>query len=134
MDGPESFQERTRLLMDQVGHGDITAGCLVDQPYAQDQHETLDYAHTHGGGPFYLGGPLFSHSVELIAELAPKVITKEGSNVQEGMIHIADTMAGYVRDNAPVLSSRLRHSAEPWVKDNGHEIYRRPSSAPREAS
>lgn len=127
------FQERTKLLIDQVGTGDLVAGCLVDQPYAQDQHETLTYRHIHGGGPRYLGGPLLANAEETIAELAKHVITKEGSAITRAMISFARTMAyDYVEKNAPRKTGHLELSGEPWVKDGNHEVFREPSRVPRQ--
>lgn len=126
-----SFFERTRYLEEQVGEGDIVAGCTVNQPYAQDQHETLTYYHDDGRAR-YLGGPLFENIVGTMQEIARRTITETGSDLEDAMKDFADTMADdYVGRQAPKKTGLLSESGEPWVTDGGVEIYRRPA-APRE--
>ncbi len=130
---PDDFFARTEHLMREVGDGKLIAGCLVDQPYAQDQHETLHYSHPRGGRARYLGGPLLENALETVESLAPHAITPEGSNIKQAFIAFSEKMADeYVLENAPILKNILRFSGEPWVKDGGNEIYRRPSAMPRE--
>ena len=129
---PDDFFERTQYLMDQVGDGDLTAGCLVDQPYAQDQHETLHYNHPRGGRARYLGGPLFENALPLMEKIAANAITRDGSDLNNTFIGISETMSEWVVTEAPRLLQILRFSGEPWVKDGGNEIYRRRSAMPRE--
>jgi hypothetical protein len=73
------FDERIDSLMRSVGTGHIVAGCTVNQPYAQNQHQTDHFRHTNGRS-HYLGGPLFEHAFELVESVARGVITPFGSN------------------------------------------------------
>ena len=133
MAGADEFVDRTLFLESEVGHGDIVAGCTVDQPYAQDQHETLDYEHPRGGRARYLGGPLLEHNLENMEYIARHVIVPLGSDLEDAMIEIAETMAyDYVGEEAPVLTTALRRSGSPWVHSNGAEVFYRPPAAPRE--
>lgn len=133
MPGADEFIERTLYLQSQVGHGDITAGCTVDQPYAQDQHETMHYKHPRGGRARYLGGPLLENNFENMEYIARHVITPTGSDLEDAMIEIAETMAyDYVGEEAPVLTTALRRSGSPWVRNNGVETFYRPPAAARE--
>lgn len=133
MGGADEFIRRTMHLDREVGDGEIVAGCLVDQPYAQRQHETMSYQHPRGGRAKYLGGPLLEQAFDTVEEIARNVITEEGSDLKGAMKDFADKMADeYVAIEAPVWKTPLRNSGEPWVKDGGMETYRRPSRAPRE--
>lgn len=123
-----TFFERIDHLDREVGHGDIIAGVTVDQPYAQDQHET-PYRHDSGVWK-YLGNPLSANAIELIMGLSRRVITVGGSDIDGGMIDIADEMSGYVLRYAPKDTTLLSRSGNPWVRSNGVEIYNKPG-APR---
>ena len=126
-----TFDERVAHLGREVGVGHIVAKCQVNQPYAQDQHETITYRHTNGRAR-YLGGPLFENAIRLVEELSDKVLTPTGSDVKGGMIDVAEWMAQQVAINAPKETGRLSESAHPSVHDNGLVIYDRPPIAPRE--
>lgn len=128
----DTFNRRMDSLMREVGIGHITAGCTVDQPYAQNQHQSVWFKHPHGGRAFYLGGPLLEHAFELLEELSRRVITPNGSMLRLGMIDIAETMARYVLENAPKETGELSLSGHPWVTDDGVIIYDRPPIAARE--
>jgi hypothetical protein len=126
-----TFDERIAHLSREVGVGYLVAKCEVDQPYAQDQHETLTYRHNDGRAR-YLGGPLFENSFGLLEDLADRVLTPTGSDVRDGMIDVAEWMAKAVLLNAPKDTGRLSESGHPTVDDNGVVIYDRPPIAPRE--
>jgi hypothetical protein len=129
------FFERIDYLDEQVGHGDITAGCLVDQIYAQNQHQNLRFHHTVGRA-HYLGAPLMENATRLMQKIARSVIDESGSHLRREMIQTAEAMAGFVRDNAPRdpdVGDVLANSGSPWVTDGGQEVYRRPPVQPREA-
>lgn len=128
-----NFDERMRYLEEQVGHGTIRAGCYVNQPYAQDQHQSVWYKHPRGGRARYLGGPLLEEIDQTITELARRAITREGSDIEDAMKDFADKMADdYVGQEAPILKNVLRQSGQPYVINNGVETYHRPARAPRE--
>lgn len=126
-----SFEQRIDELMRSVGTGHITAGCKVDQPYAQNQHQTDSFHHTNGRS-HYLGGPLLEHAFELVGEIARSAVTPFGSLISRRMIDTAEWMARAVLENAPKDTGQLSLSGNPWVKDKGVLIYDRPPLAPRE--
>jgi hypothetical protein len=134
MAGADEFIDRTLFLEQEVGDGDITAGCFVDQPYAEKQH---NYPYRHRVGQMnYLGGPLMTNAYAHIERIARKVITDYGSDLHDAMVESADEMAGYVEDNAPlgppIDPYVLRKSASPYVTDGGVETYRRPAESQRD--
>jgi hypothetical protein len=126
-----TFDERMDHLSEEVGTGSLRARCEVNQPYAQDQHETLHYRHNDGRAR-YLGGPLFENQSDLLDILARNAITPMGSNIQGGIIDVAEMLATYVLTNAPKLTGQLSTSAHPTATDNGMLIYDRPPISPRE--
>lgn len=135
MPGADEFLRRIDHLEDEVGTGDITAGCTVDQVYAQNQHENRSFRHTKGRANF-LGGPLMENSNALMQRIARSVLDREGSHLTRAMIQTAEDMAGYVTKNAPRdpdIGDVLANSGSPWVEDGSRTVYRRPPVQPREA-
>jgi hypothetical protein len=126
----QKFDRRMAHLEREVGWGKITAKCVVNQPYAQNQHQTDHFRHTNGRS-HYLGGPLLEHAFELIEGLARAAITPLGTDIHGEMVDIAETMSRYVWENAPKDTGRLSMSGHPSVSDNGRLIYDRPAIAPR---
>jgi hypothetical protein len=130
---PGDFDERMAYLEEQVGHGDITAGCDVDQAYAQNQHENRTFHHNVGRS-HYLGDPLMANAFNFVDGMARAVITEEGSRIRDEMQDIAEDMAQFVFRNAPRdpdIGDVLANSGSPFVEDDGIETYRRPPVAPR---
>jgi hypothetical protein len=127
----DTFDERIEFLDSQVGHGNLTAGCTVDQPYAQDQHETATYQHDDGVAN-YLGDPLMRNSSYLMESIALATITEAGSRLAAAMRDVADEMVGYVAKYAPTgpdepregdIVGRLAGSGHGWVDDGGVRVY-----------
>lgn len=136
MAGAEEFVERTHFLESEVGDGGITAGCLVDQPYAQDQHETF-YQHPRGGRMNYLGGPLMENATDLVQHVANNVITEYGSDLHDAMKDVAREMAyEYVLNEAPlgppIDEYILRLSGSPYLIEDGVETWRVPAVSDRD--
>lgn len=117
--------DRLEQLIHAVGDGDIEARCVVDQPYAQDQHENMEYRHPRGGRARFLGGPLVEQADHLMGVVAESLVTPEGTDIVGGMTRVAETMSGFVEDNAPRLNEVLRYSGHPQVVDNGQVVYDR---------
>lgn len=134
MAGADEFVQRIDELSQQVGTGRITAGCLVDQIYAQNQHQNMTFHHTVGRS-HYLGGPMLENQAYLMMRIAQSIIDEGGSHLKREMINVADTLAGYVFKHAPRdpdVGDVLANSGSPYVVDGGIEIYRRPPVRPRE--
>lgn len=133
MPGSHEFNVRTQYLESQVGSGRITAGVTVNQPYAQNQHENLEFDHVVGRA-HYLGAPFMENAFNFVDGMARAVITETGSRISEEMRDIAEDMADLVLKNAPRdpdIGDVLANSGSPWVKDGGVEVYKRPPVAPR---
>lgn len=126
-----TFNERIQLLKQQVGGGHITAHCVVDQAYAQNQHQTVTFVHRHGGRAFYLGAPMIENVVGDMENIARKCITTDGSDIDSAMIETAEKYAQYVLENAPRMIFELATSGHPYVDRDGAVIYDRPPISPR---
>lgn len=127
----DTFNRKIDELARRVGPGYITAKCVVDQPYAQNQHQSVWFKHTNGRA-FYLGAPLLENSLDLVASIARSVLTPSGPMIRLRMIEIAEALARYVLENAPKETGQLSLSGHPSVTDNGVIIYDRPPITPRE--
>jgi hypothetical protein len=129
---PSTFYSRIDRLSDSVGAGEIVAGCLVNQPYAQNQHQSVWFQHPHGGRALYLGAPLLENAFFLMEQIARSAVTPFGSLITQRMIDVAEWMARAVMENAPVETGVLRTSGSPWVRDQAAIVYSRPPISPRE--
>lgn len=120
-------------LINEVGHGDLQARLIVDQAYAQRQHEELAWKHPHGGRAKYLEGPLLERSDELLRILADSLIDESGSSIESGMVRVAEKMSNFVEENAPhdENAHELAHSGHPIVYSDGVTIYDRAPKVPR---
>lgn len=127
----EDAIEGLERFLHAVGKGNITAQLTVDQIYAQNQHQTDSFQHPHGGRSHYLGGPLQEQSEKLVRIMADTLISREGSDIVEGMIRVSEEMRGIVENNAPVLDYILRDSGHPTVIDDGVVKYDSPAKESR---
>lgn len=122
-----TFKDRMEELKLKVGEGHITARCVVDQAYAQIQHQNTEYLHPHGGGPFYLSRPLMEGYPEMMQEIASVIF----DDPEPPFIVAAEKMSTYVEENAPVRIAELRTSGHPIAERNGIPFYDRPPISPR---
>jgi hypothetical protein len=124
------FTERMLQIKEQVGRGHLVAHCVVDQAYAQNQHQTVTFNHDDGR-PFYLGAPMMESYLEWFMQIARKAITEDGSDIESAMIDIAEAMSQAVFDNAPRVIEELATSGHPFVERDGVIIYDRPPISDR---
>jgi hypothetical protein len=123
-----TFMERTEVLLDRVGYGDLGGRVVVDQPYAQDQHETLVYVHRGGGRARYLGEPLYAHYPRYMQRLADAALD---GDLTQAMVRNMEDLSGEVYDNAPFEFGDLKASGHPIVYDDGVPVYDRPPAVGR---
>jgi len=126
-----TFRDRIEELKRQLGEGHISAHCVVDQAYAQNQHQTVTFVHRHGGRAFYLGAPMEENLVPDLEHIASKVLTTDGSDIESAMIETAEKYSQYVMVNAPKEIDELATSGHPFVERNGVPVYDRPPISPR---
>lgn len=131
--GDQNAVDGLQKLIDEVGHGDLQSKLIVDQAYAQAQHEELTWKHPHGGRAKYLEAPLMENSDELLQIMADHLIGLTGSDIKDGMIKVAEKMSTFVEDNAPkdIGVHELARSGHPMVYDDGVVIYDRAPKVPR---
>lgn len=124
-----TFGARVEELIESVGGGGKLEGrVVVDQPYAQDQHETLAYHHQGGGKARYLGDPLFMSLGHYMQRLANNVL--HGS-LPGAMADNMEDLSKAVFEEAPFEFGDLKASGHPIVKSGGEIYYDRPPAVHR---
>lgn len=108
------------------GRGSLIGTVEVDQVYAHYQHDpNNNLHHPDGGGPNYLADPLFSNSDARMEKMATRMITEQGSEIEDGMIDAMEDLSEDVHERAPWEFGDLRESGHPVVTSDGETIYDR---------
>lgn len=108
------FAERMAELGERVGDGKLTGSVVVDQVYAQYQHERLDLQHPQGGKAKYLYDPLVDNHPTYLQNIANDVLD---SGPEEPMKRAMSNLSAEVFLNAPTELGDLRRSGSPRVYD-----------------
>lgn len=117
-----NFSERMDELIAQTPEH-VTGTVVVDQVYAQYQHEGMDLKHPRGGRAKYLGGPLIENYVSYYQRLADALLD---GDTTKAMIHnMEDLSTEGVYKNAPWEFADLKASGHPIVEENGATVYDR---------
>lgn len=117
-------------LIDRTGGPTVRATVIVNQPYAQDQHETLYYRHPRGGQAKYLESPLYAKSPQWIQKFANRLLVR-GTNTAREWGGVGRALKNEVPKTAPVEFGDLRESAALLVKEGGSIIVDEPPAQPR---
>jgi hypothetical protein len=117
-------------LIDRTGGSKVKATVTVDQPYAQDQHETLYYKHPRGGQAKYLETPLFSDHPKWLQKFANRLLMN-GTDAADEWADVGRSLKNEVPKTAPVEFGDLRQSAALQVKEGGSIIVNEPAAQPR---
>lgn len=120
-----TFSENIARLAREVGKGKLVGHLVVDQAYAQNQHQSFWFNHPDGGEAFYLRNPLMERRGKYMEDLARKAITRRGSNIVDGMVDVAEDLSQQVFNRAPLEFADLRASGHPFVIDDGRKVYDR---------
>lgn len=112
-------------LIAQAGNGDLVGHVVVDQAYAQNQHQSFWFNHPDGGKPFYLRDPLFANAARYMQMVADTAITRRGLEPEKGMADAMENLSDRVYDEAPWEFADLRASGHPFVTDGQHTVYDR---------
>ena len=99
-----------RQLQAHVGTGKVQIRVRIDQPYAQDQHETMWYRHPRGGRAKYLEGPLFENHRDYLGDVAAQVLRVRGMSVNDRMVRVGRKLVGDAAVNTPVEFGDLKAS------------------------
>jgi hypothetical protein len=129
--GSGGFDKRTRYLEAQIGSGNLIGEVIVDQVYAQYQHEDYTLRHPRGGSAGFLTRPLFEHGPRYMEQLARATVDREGSHLKEAMIRVVEDLSDQVEVEAPWEFRNLQRSGHPIVRDDERVIYDRPPKVPR---
>lgn len=119
-----------RELMDMTTGPTVKATVVVDQPYAQDQHETLFYRHPRGGQAKYLETPLFMNHKQWIQDFANGLL-RRGSDAASGWGGVGRSLRDSVAKFAPMEFGDLRQSAALTVTEGSRMIINEPAKQDR---
>lgn len=117
-------------LIDRTGGGKIKATVVVNQPYAQDQHETLYYKHPRGGQAKFLESPLMSKHPNWLQSFANRLLTR-GIDAGNEWAKVGRSLKNEVPKTAPMEFGDLRQSAALTVKEGASVIVEEPAAQPR---
>lgn len=116
------FAERIQELIDRTP-SKLNGTVVVDQAYAQIQHEAMEFNHPRGGRAKYLGGPLIENYQQYVSNLADSLL---GGQLPAAMIRNMENLSTQgVYENAPVEFADLKASGHPIVEADGMKIYDR---------
>lgn len=104
---------------------------VVDQVYAQDQHESLDYIHPHGGGAKYLENPLMENTPGRIGEFAERFLNARRSTATMWGGVVCQPVIKDVEEHAPRKQQDLRFSAGLTVREGTGVVLVVPPKVPR---
>jgi hypothetical protein len=108
----------------QVGQGLLRGRVVVDQPYAQYQHEATWLRHPRGGQAKYVEVPLLRAADYYFHHVAEHVL--EGDPVRAMRDNVEGFVTLQIPAHAPVDKAILRYSGRAIVEDNGKVVYNRP--------
>lgn len=117
-------------LIDRTGGPKLKATVVVDQPYAQDQHETLYYKHPRGGQAKYLESPLFAKHPQWLQKFANRLLMKSTDAGKE-WAGVGRSLKNEVARSAPVEFGDLRGSAALTAREGATIIVNEPALQPR---
>lgn len=122
------FGDRIDELQQSVGNGALLGKLVVDQVYAQIQHEDLTLKHQPGRKARYLAEPLFDRNNEHMNRLADAVL---GGDLPGAMAGCMEDLSDQVEQVAPIDFDDLPRSSHPTVVDDNALVYNRPPIVPR---
>lgn len=117
-------------LIDRTTGPQVKATVTVNQPYAQDQHETLFYRHPRGGRAKFLELPLYENATSWVNKFANRLLVR-GARTDEEWGKVGRELAKSVSKNAPLEFGDLRNSAGLVVKAGSRVVITEPPKQPR---
>jgi hypothetical protein len=117
-------------LIDRTAGPRLKSTVMVNQPYAQDQHETLYYKHPRGGQAKFLETPLFANHPKWIQKFANDLL-KSNSDAEQGWAKVGRSLKNEVPKTAPVEFGDLRQSAGLVVQSGSSTVVNEPPVQPR---
>lgn len=117
-------------LIDRTGGPRIRATVTVNQIYAQNQHESLDFEHPRGGRAKYLESPMYEGHAKWFQRFANGLLRK-GAEATDGWTKVGRSLKAEVPKNAPVEFGDLRQSAALMVKEGPRLVVDEPPAQGR---
>lgn len=118
-------------LIDRTCGPDVVASVVVDQVYAQMQHEALEFRHPRGGMAKYLEIPMFQKAPFWLENFAQHLLLKQGTAENRWAAHVGRPLRDVVKTHAPVEFGDLRASASLRVTAGGEVVVEEPARQPR---
>ena len=118
-------------LIDRTGGGAIQSQVVVDQVYAQVQHEALEFRHPRGGQAKYLETGLFSGYAGWMEKFAVRVLNARTDADKIWHDEVGKGLKGTVPKLAPVEFGDLRQSAALTTSVSGRPVFVEPAAQPR---
>lgn len=128
---PKRAEDGIQQLIQRTTGGKVTATVTVDQPYAQDQHETLYYRHPRGGRAKFLEAPLFESHVGWIQNFADRVLNARLDASRLWGDECGVPLRNAVGKNAPVEFGDLKLSAGLVVREGSSVVRDEPPAQQR---
>lgn len=123
--------EGIQQLINRTAGGRIKATVTVDQPYAQDQHETLYYRHPRGGRAKYLEAPLFENHRTWMQNFANRLLRARKDATELWAEECGVPLKNAVAKNAPVEFGDLKMSAGLVVREGSSVVRSDPPAQSR---
>lgn len=118
-------------LIDGTGGGIVQSTVTVDQIYAQNQHESLNFKHPRGGQAKYLEAPMFSGYARWFQKFADGMLRGRLDVPKEWHDGPGKALQGMVPKFAPVEFDDLRRSAGLVTTVNREPKFEVPAEQPR---
>lgn len=112
-------------LIGRTGGPKVKATVTINQPYAQDQHETLYYRHPRGGRAKFLEAPLMESHRSWIQKFADDLL-KPRRDAALGWGGVGRELAKAAGKNAPIEFGDLRQSAGLLVREGTRTVLDEP--------
>jgi len=119
--------EGMKILRERTCGPMVTASVIVDQIYAQYQHEGLEFRHPRGGRAKYLEGPLFERYPESVEEFALGLLRVEEETAGRRWAATGRELVRAVGTEAPLEFGDLRRSAALTVREGTKVIVDEPA-------
>lgn len=120
-----------KLLRERTGGARVKAKVVVDQVYAEYQHEALEFRHPRGGRAKYLEGPLFEGFAGSIEEFAMGLLRVEEETAGRRWAGTGRDLVRAVGTEAPIEFGDLRRSASLTVTEGRSIIVDEPAAQRR---
>lgn len=115
-----------KLLRERTGGARVKARVVVDQVYAEYQHEALEFRHPRGGRAKYLEGPLFEGFARSIEEFALGLLRVEEETAGRRWADTGRALVHDVGTEAPLEFGDLRRSAGLTVTEGRRVVVEEP--------